>query len=143
MPYNGGFLQFVTKSTLFNNKLKSKCYEKKSTFNVNAWCSNVVCMLYTRRSTVDDLNEYCKNADFVFNLAGVNRPKEQSEFMSGNFGFASLLLDTLKKYNNTCPVMLSSSIQATLIGRYGESDYGKSKLAGEELFFEYAQQTGS
>lgn len=98
---------------------------------------------YDIDSTVDDLNEYCKNADFVFNLAGVNRPKEQSEFMSGNFGFASLLLDTLKKYNNTCPVMLSSSIQATLIGRYGESDYGKSKLAGEELFFEYAQQTGA
>ena len=98
---------------------------------------------YDIDSTVDDLNEYCKNADFVFNLAGVNRPKEQSEYMSGNFGFASLLLDTLKKYNNTCPVMLSSSIQATLIGRYGESDYGKSKLAGEELFFEYAQQTGA
>lgn len=98
---------------------------------------------YDIDSTVDDLNEYCKNADFVFNLAGVNRPKEQSEFMSGNFGFASLLLDTLKKYNNICPVMLSSSIQATLIGRYGESDYGKSKLAGEELFFEYAQQTGA
>jgi UDP-2-acetamido-2,6-beta-L-arabino-hexul-4-ose reductase len=89
------------------------------------------------------LNEYCRKADFVFNLAGVNRPKEQSEFMAGNFGFASTLLDTLKKYNNTCPVMLSSSIQATLIGRYGQSDYGKSKLAGEELFFEYGRQTGA
>ncbi len=89
------------------------------------------------------LDEYCRKADFVFNLAGVNRPKEQSEFMAGNFGFASTLLDTLKKYNNTCPVMLSSSIQATLIGRYGQSPYGKSKLAGEELFFEYGRQTGA
>jgi len=88
------------------------------------------------------LDEYCAQADFVFNLAGVNRPKENSEFMEGNFGFASTLLDTLKKHGNTCPVMLSSSIQATLIGRYGQSDYGKSKLAGEELFFQYAQDTG-
>ena len=79
----------------------------------------------------------------MFNLAGMNRPKEQSEFMSGNFGFASTLLDTLKKHGNTCPVMLSSSIQATLIGRYGESDYGKSKLAGEELFFNYSKETGA
>ena len=79
------------------------------------------------------LHAYCAEADFVFNLAGVNRPKEQSEFMSGNFDFASTLLDTLKMHHNKCPVMLSSSIQATLIGRYGESDYGKSKLAGEEL----------
>ena len=89
------------------------------------------------------LDEYCAKADFVLNLAGVNRPKEQSEFMQGNFGFASTLLDTLKKYGNTCPVMLSSSIQATLIGRYGQSDYGKSKLAGEELFFAYAKETGA
>ena len=89
------------------------------------------------------LDEYCARADFVFNLAGVNRPKENSEFMEGNFGFASTLLDTLKKHGNTCPVMLSSSIQATLIGRYGQSDYGKSKLAGEELFFQYAQDTGA
>ena len=89
------------------------------------------------------LDEYCAKADFVFNLAGVNRPKEQSEFMQGNFGFASTLLDTLKKHSNTCPVMLSSSIQATLIGRYGQSDYGKSKLAGEELFFAYAKETGA
>ena len=88
------------------------------------------------------LDEYCKEADFVFNLAGVNRPKDQSEFMEGNFGFASTLLDTLKKYRNNCPVMLSSSIQATLIGRYGESDYGKSKLAGEELFFNYSKEIG-
>ena len=89
------------------------------------------------------LDEYCAKADFVFNLAGVNRPKEQSEFMQGNFGFASTLLDTLKKHANTCPVMLSSSIQATLIGRYGQSDYGKSKLAGEELFFAYEKETGA
>lgn len=89
------------------------------------------------------LDQFCAEADFVFNLAGVNRPKDQSEFMQGNFGFATVLLDTLKKHNNTCPVMLSSSIQATLIGRYGQSDYGKSKLAGEELFFTYAQDTGA
>lgn len=89
------------------------------------------------------LDKFCEQADFVFNLAGVNRPKDQSEFIQGNFGFASTLLDTLKKYKNTCPVMLSSSIQATLIGRYGESDYGKSKQAGEELFFSYANETGA
>lgn len=81
------------------------------------------------------LEKFCEKADFVFNLAGVNRPKDNAEFMAGNFGFASTLLETLKRYENTCPVMLASSIQATLIGRYGESDYGKSKLAGEELFF--------
>ncbi len=89
------------------------------------------------------LDGFCKEANFVFNLAGVNRPKDQSEFMEGNFGFASILLETLKKYKNNCPVMLSSSIQATLIGRYGESDYGKSKLAGEELFFDYSKETGA
>lgn len=89
------------------------------------------------------LDTYCLNADFVFNLAGVNRPKNHDDFMKGNYGFASTLLDTLKKYGNTCPVMLSSSIQATLIGRYGTSDYGKSKLAGEELFFDYAKETGA
>ena len=89
------------------------------------------------------LDEFCKEADFVFNLAGVNRPKDQTEFMEGNFGFASTLSETLKKYQNNCPVMLSSSIQATLIGRYGESDYGKSKLAGEELFFNYSKETGA
>ena len=89
------------------------------------------------------LDEFCEKADFVFNLAGVNRPKDNSEFMSGNFGFASALLDTLKKYNNTCPVMLSSSIQATLLGRYAGSDYGKSKLAGEDLFFKYGVETGA
>lgn len=98
---------------------------------------------YDIDSTEADLNDYCSKADFVFNLAGVNRPKETSEFMSGNFGFASTLLDTLKKHKNTCPVMLSSSIQATLIGRYGESDYGKSKLAGENLFFDYSKESGA
>lgn len=98
---------------------------------------------YDITSTQQELDTYCAKADFVFNLAGVNRPKNQSEFMQGNFGFASTLLDTLKKHGNTCPVMLASSIQATLIGRYGESDYGKSKLAGEELFFAYAGETGA
>lgn len=88
------------------------------------------------------LDEYCQKADFVFNLAGVNRPKDQSEFMSGNFGFASTLLDTLKKHQNTCPVMLSSSIQASLVGRYAGSEYGRSKRAGEELFFRYGEETG-
>lgn len=89
------------------------------------------------------LADYCAQADYVFNLAGANRPKEQGEFMAVNHGFADTLLDHLKAAQNTCPVMLASSIQATLIGRYGESDYGKSKLAGEELFFEYAAQTGA
>ncbi len=88
------------------------------------------------------LDEYCAQADFVFNLAGVNRPKDNSEFMSGNFGFASELLDLLKKHNNRCPVMLSSSLQATLIGRY-DGEYGRSKLAGENLFFDYAKETSA
>lgn len=98
---------------------------------------------YDVNSTKDELENACKDCDFVFNLAGVNRPKSSEEFMNGNFGFASTLLNTLQKYENTCPVMLSSSIQATLIGRYGESEYGKSKLAGEELFFHYAKKTGA
>ena len=88
------------------------------------------------------LSEYCAKADFVFNLAGVNRPQNPEEFMQGNFGFASTLLDTLKACGNTCPVMLSSSIQATLIGRY-DGDYGRSKRAGEELFFAYGKETGA
>jgi len=96
---------------------------------------------YDRNTDPVVLEDACKNCDFVFNLAGVNRPRDQSEFMEGNFGFASTLLDKLKKYNNKSPVMLSSSIQATLIGRYGESNYGKSKLAGEELFFKYSAET--
>ena len=91
----------------------------------------------------EKLDEYCEKADFVFHLAGVNRPKDNAEFMQGNFGFSSVLLDTLKRHKNTCPVMLSGSVQATLIGRYGQSDYGRSKLAGEELFFSYAQETGT
>ncbi len=89
------------------------------------------------------LPEYCRNADFVFHIAGVNRPKNNEEFMKGNFGFTSELLDTLKKYENKCPVMLSSSIQASLVGRYANSDYGKSKLAGEELLFQYGKETGA
>lgn len=98
--------------------------------------------LYDIDSTKDELETACKNADFVFNLAGVNRPKDNSEFLKGNFGFAEELLDTLKKYNNKCPVMLASSVQATLIGRY-DGDYGRRKKAGEELFFSYSQETGA
>ena len=99
--------------------------------------------LYDLQSPAELLEEGCRKADFVFNLAGVNRPQNQEEFMQGNFGFASTLLDTLKKYHNPCPVMLSSSIQATLVGRYAQGEYGKSKKAGEELFFQYSQQTGA
>lgn len=97
---------------------------------------------YDIDSAESQLEEYCKNADFVFNLAGVNRPESQEEFMQGNFGFAGKLLETLKKHNNNCPVMLSSSIQATLIGRY-DGEYGRSKKAGEDLFFDYAKETGA
>lgn len=97
---------------------------------------------YDINSSETELDEYCKNADFVFNLAGVNRPELQEEFMQGNFGFASKLLDALKKHKNTCPVMLSSSIQATLVGRY-DGEYGRSKKAGEDLFFDYAKATGA
>ena len=98
---------------------------------------------YDMKSTPEDLDRYCQNADFVFNLAGVNRPENPEDFMKGNFGFASRLLDTLKKYNNKATIMLSSSVQATLAGRFGNSEYGRSKKAGEELFFEYAQETGA
>lgn len=98
---------------------------------------------YDIDSAPEELDAYCADADFVFNLAGVNRPKESKEFTEGNFGFASKLLDTLKKHNNTCPVMLSSSIQATLQGRFGTSEYGLSKKAGEELFFKYSEETGA
>lgn len=94
---------------------------------------------YDLDSTPEQLDEYCKNADFVFNLAGVNRPQNQEEFMQGNFGFASTLLDTLKKHGNTCPVMLSSSQQASLTGRFGNSEYGRSKKAGEDMFLRYEQ----
>ena len=99
--------------------------------------------LYDIDTSYEVLDEACKKADFVFNLAGVNRPQNTDEFLQGNFGFASKLLETLKKHNNTCPVMLSSSIQATLIGRYADGEYGKSKKAGEDLFFKYGEETGS
>ncbi len=112
---------------------KAKCYGNVTVSEVYE---------YDIDSTPEELEEYCKNADFVFNLAGVNRPQNPEEFMQGNFGFASTLLDTLKKYGNSCPVMISSSIQATCIGRY-DSEYGRSKKAGEELFFDYAKDTGA
>lgn len=98
---------------------------------------------YDIDSTPEELNEWCQKCDFVFNLAGVNRPKDPKEFMKGNFGFASVLLDTLKKHHNACPVMISSSIQATLAGRFGTSEYGKSKKEGEELMFRYGEETGA
>lgn len=98
---------------------------------------------YDIDNTSDELNQYCKECNFVFNLAGVNRPENTEDFMNGNFGFASTLLDTLKKYDNKSTIMLSSSIQATLVGRFGTSEYGKSKKAGEELFFDYSKETGA
>ena len=98
---------------------------------------------YDLDSTPEDLDSWCAKADFVFNLAGVNRPKDQAEFMEGNFGFASTLLDTLRRHGNTCPVMLSSSQQASLTGRFGNSEYGRSKKAGEDLFLRYGEETGS
>ena len=98
---------------------------------------------YDIDSSLDDLDAWCRDCDFVFNLAGVNRPQDPKEFMEGNFGFATVLLNTLKKYNNNCPVMISSSIQATLAGRFGTSEYGKSKKAGEELMFKYGEETGA
>ena len=98
---------------------------------------------YDVDSTAEQLDAYCREADFVFNLAGVNRPQNTEEFMEGNFGFASTLLETLEKFNNKAPVMLSSSIQATLAGRFGDSEYGRSKRAGEELFFNYSVRTGA
>lgn len=98
---------------------------------------------YDLDSTPEDLDSWCAKADFVFNLAGVNRPKDQAEFMEGNFGFASTLLDTLRRHGNTCPVMLSSSQQASLTGRFGNSEYGRSKKAGEDLFLRYGEETGA
>ncbi len=98
---------------------------------------------YDLDSTPEELDAWCAEADFVFNLAGVNRPQNQEEFMQGNFGFASTLLDTLKKHKNTCPVMLSSSQQASLTGRFGNSEYGRSKKAGEDLFLDYQKETGA
>ena len=98
---------------------------------------------YDVDNTLEELDQYCKKCNFVFNLAGVNRPKNTEDFMNGNFGFASTLLDTLKKYENNSTIMLSSSIQATLAGRFGTSEYGKSKKAGEELFFDYSKEIGA
>lgn len=98
---------------------------------------------YDLDNTLEELDAWCSDVDFVFNLAGVNRPQNQEEFMQGNFGFASTLLDTLKKHKNTCPVMLSSSQQASLTGRFGNSEYGRSKKAGEDLFLEYGEETGA
>jgi len=105
--------------------------------------SDLEILEYDIDNTETELEEFCKKADFVFNLAGVNRPKDNSEFMKGNFGFGEKLLNLLKKYKNNCPVMLSSSVQATLEGRYAGSEYGKSKLAGEELFKKYGKETGA
>ena len=120
-----------------NNIKEGKCVIPGLTGNLEAVYE------YDIDSTVEDLDRYCSDCDFVFNLAGVNRPQTPEEFMQGNFGFASLLLDTLKKHGNTCPVMISSSIQATLAGRFGNSEYGRSKKAGEELMFEYGKETGA
>ena len=113
---------------------KAKCYGEVAVEEI---------FEYDIDSTADELDAYCREADFVFNLAGVNRPQNTEEFMEGNFGFASILLETLEKHGNKAPVMLSSSIQATLAGRFGDSEYGRSKRAGEELFFNYSVRTGA
>ena len=113
---------------------KAKCYGEVTVEEI---------FEYDIDSTADELDAYCREADFVFNLAGVNRPQNTEEFMEGNFGFASTLLETLEKHGNKAPVMLSSSIQATLAGRFGDSEYGRSKRAGEELFFNYSARTGA
>ena len=113
---------------------KAKCYGEVAVEEI---------FEYDIDSTADELDAYCREADFVFNLAGVNRPQNTEEFMEGNFGFASTLLGTLEKHGNKAPVMLSSSIQATLAGRFGDSEYGRSKRAGEELFFNYSARTGA
>ena len=113
---------------------KAKCYGEVAVEEI---------FEYDIDSTAEELDAYCREADFVFNLAGVNRPQNTEEFMEGNFGFASTLLETLEKHGNSAPVMLSSSIQATLAGRFGDSEYGRSKRAGEELFFNYSTRTGA
>ena len=125
--------------TALVNNLKN-IRDGKNRTRPNIHIDNIYC--YDLDSTPEQLDAYCTDCDFVFNLAGVNRPQNNEEFMQGNFGFAFTLLDTLKKHGNKSPIMLSSSIQATLIGRYGQSDYGKSKLAGEELFFQYGKENG-
>ena len=125
--------------TALVNNLKN-IRDGKNRTRPNIHIGNIYC--YDIDSSPEQLDAYCVDCDFVFNLAGVNRPQNNEEFMQGNFGFVSTLLDTLKKHNNKSPIMLSSSIQATLIGRYGQSDYGKSKLAGEELFFRYGEENG-
>ncbi len=112
---------------------KARCYGELTVSEVYEYDIN---------STEEQLDEYCSKCDFVFNLAGVNRPKDEKEYMEGNFGFASTLLETLKKHGNRCPVMLSSSAQASLTGRFGNSEYGRSKKAGEELFFRYGEENG-
>ena len=98
---------------------------------------------YDIENTAEELDQFCADCDFVVHAAGVNRPKETSEFMEGNFGFTSTLLDTLKKHKNKSPIMITSSVQATLSGRFGDSEYGRSKLAGEELMFKYGEDTGA
>ena len=126
---------------------KNLCLELNNIKNGKARCWGNLAIEevfeYDIDSTADELELACEKADFVFNLAGVNRPQNQEEFMQGNFGFASTLLDTLKRYKNTCPVMLSSSQQASLTGRFGNSEYGRSKKAGEDLFLDYSKETGA
>ncbi len=126
---------------------KNLCAQLKNIRDGKARCYGNVTVSevyeYDLDSTPEELDAWCASADFVFNLAGVNRPQNQEEFMLGNFGFASTLLDTLKKHKNTCPVMLSSSQQASLTGRFGNSEYGRSKKAGEDLFLEYGKETGA
>ncbi len=125
---------------------KNLCAELKNIRDGKARCYGDLTVSevfeYDIENTAEELDTYCKECDFVFNLAGVNRPQNQEEFMAGNFGFASTLLDTLKKHGNKAPVMLSSSAQASLTGRFGNSEYGRSKKAGEELFLEYGRENG-
>lgn len=125
---------------------KNLCAQLNNIKNSKARNYNVVIDAvyeYDLDNTLEELDAWCADVDFVFNLAGVNRPQNQEEFMQGNFGFASILLDTLKKHENKCPVMLSSSQQASLTGRFGNSEYGRSKKAGEDLFLEYGEETGA
>ena len=127
---------------------KNLCSQLKNIKDQKArWCDLLEAIEaiyeYDIDSTPEELDQWCRDCDFVFNLAGVNRPLDQSEFMAGNLGFASTLLDTLRKHGNTCPVMISSSQQASLAGRFGNSEYGRSKKAGEELMFSYGEDTGA